>query len=264
MEKQKKRKANMSRKKGFTLIELLVVIAIIALLLSIILPSLRMAKEYAMRLRCANNLKSLGQVLNLYAQQYKDFLPEAYYAAHPSGAASYFMFLIDPALPRETRIKEKYNMGPLWTLGLIDIGATFYCPSNQKTPFSYDAYGGPENWPSVVTALVGSSENPNVVRIGYSYLPQSSQKKMTVGSRTFPEVAKRLSQTHPRYSVALDVLQTRERMSHQRGGYAGANLLYSDSSVQFRSNSAILKNKSAGSDFMTDPLTWRSLIQELE
>jgi prepilin-type N-terminal cleavage/methylation domain-containing protein len=44
--------------KGFTLIELLVVIAIIALLLAILMPSLKMAKEYATRLQCANNLKS--------------------------------------------------------------------------------------------------------------------------------------------------------------------------------------------------------------
>lgn len=254
----------MRSQKAFTLIELLVVIAIISMLLSIVLPSLKMAKEYAMRLRCANNLKNMGNILHIYAQQYKDFLPEPYYAAHPSGAASYFMFLINPALPRETRIQEKYNMGPLWTLGLIDTSQTFYCPGNFKTPFSYEAYGGPDNWPSVVPEMIVSTENPNVVRIGYSYLPQSSQKKMTVGSRSFPEAAKKLSQTHPRYSVALDVLQTRDRMSHRRGGYAGANLLYSDSSVQFRSDSEILKDKSYSGDFMSDPVIWRSLIHELE
>jgi prepilin-type N-terminal cleavage/methylation domain-containing protein len=254
----------MSTKKGFTLIELLVVIAVIAMLLSILLPSLKMAKEYATRLRCANNLKSLGQTLHLYAQQYKDFLPEAYYASHPSGAASYFMFLVDPAKPRETRIQEKYNMGLLWTTGLIDTSQTFYCPSNLRTPFSYEAYRGPDDWPSVNPVLIGPSDNPNVVRIGYSYLPQSSRKTMVVGTRTFPDVANKLSETHPKHSIALDVLQTRERMSHQKGGYAGANMLYSDSSVQFRSDSEILKKKTDTSDYMSDPLVWRSLIKELE
>ena len=51
---------------GFTLVELLVVIAIIALLLSILTPSLRKAKSTAMRLACAHNLKQIDLAVNLY------------------------------------------------------------------------------------------------------------------------------------------------------------------------------------------------------
>ncbi len=61
--------------KGFTLIELLVVIAIIALLLSIVLPSLGKAKEYAKRLVCANNTKQLALGVRLYTEQNDDELP---------------------------------------------------------------------------------------------------------------------------------------------------------------------------------------------
>lgn len=53
-------------KKGFTLIELLVVIAIIALLLSIIMPSLKIAKERAMEILCENNIRQFGIGMNLY------------------------------------------------------------------------------------------------------------------------------------------------------------------------------------------------------
>lgn len=49
----------MRRKKGFTLIELLVVIAIIALLMAIILPSLRAAKELASGAVCVSNQRQL-------------------------------------------------------------------------------------------------------------------------------------------------------------------------------------------------------------
>jgi len=51
---------------GFSLVELLVVIGIIALLLSILMPSLRKARSIAMRLACAHNLKQINLAMNLY------------------------------------------------------------------------------------------------------------------------------------------------------------------------------------------------------
>lgn len=53
---------------AFTLIELLVVVAIIALLLSILLPSLQRARDQAKQLQCNTNLRSMGQASFLYAE----------------------------------------------------------------------------------------------------------------------------------------------------------------------------------------------------
>lgn len=61
--------------RGFTLIEILVVVAIIALLISILLPSLRAAREQARRTVCAANLNQQHVGLRSYSIDYKGYLP---------------------------------------------------------------------------------------------------------------------------------------------------------------------------------------------
>lgn len=60
------RRRRHSKDQAFTLIELLVVIAIIALLLAIIMPSLKMAKRQAASIVCRSNLKQWSTIFGLY------------------------------------------------------------------------------------------------------------------------------------------------------------------------------------------------------
>jgi prepilin-type N-terminal cleavage/methylation domain-containing protein/prepilin-type processing-associated H-X9-DG protein len=60
---------------GFTLIELLVVVAIIALLISILLPSLQSAREQAKTTTCAQSLHQLGLSVQYYVDENMDRLP---------------------------------------------------------------------------------------------------------------------------------------------------------------------------------------------
>lgn len=76
-------------KKAFTLIELLVVIAIIAILMTILLPALKNAKEKTKSIACLNNLKQIGLGFHQYVNDNDGFFPYELWYPTASPAPDY-------------------------------------------------------------------------------------------------------------------------------------------------------------------------------
>lgn len=103
---------NRAARPAFTLIELLVVVAIIALLISILLPSLACAREQAKAAKCGVQMRGFGLGLNTYANDNRDWLPG------PNTTGVNFCLQIGPQFKksdlREERVGTFVNLIERW------------------------------------------------------------------------------------------------------------------------------------------------------
>ena len=111
---------NVNKKNAFTLIELLVVIAIIAVLMGVLLPSLRKVREQVKQQKCASQIRQQAMAMLMYAYDCNSKLP----------------------LP-------EYGGNWLWDIDtktvnyMLKSGMTrdmFFCPSNANQYHNIDEY----------------------------------------------------------------------------------------------------------------------------
>jgi prepilin-type N-terminal cleavage/methylation domain-containing protein/prepilin-type processing-associated H-X9-DG protein len=148
------------RRFGFTLVELLVVIGIIALLISILMPSLARARGSAISLDCQARMRVIGQGMQMYAAQYKGNLPLATNYLMVNGGWK--------SKPAATILSETLG-SPEWTVNRIFEDKETIEPDANPVIGSNAVYSGSMNNDWVVSHYV-----PNIRVFPWTPVPGTS------------------------------------------------------------------------------------------
>lgn len=180
------REGNLLRNKGFTLIELLVVISIIALLISILLPSLKCARDQAKSVKCGSTLRMLSNAAQSYATDFNSYYP----GANTTGA-SLMEHYSDQEWHKDHIPVQRYD----WITPLLTYETTLPAKRSSKFYTIFQEYQCPSIWADPPIIYSGSIppdindfRNEPKPNPGISYLMPitfqhwgQNQKNITVG-----------------------------------------------------------------------------------
>jgi prepilin-type N-terminal cleavage/methylation domain-containing protein/prepilin-type processing-associated H-X9-DG protein len=228
----------MKKLRGFTLVELLVVIGIIAVLISILLPSLQRAREAAQRTVCLSNLRSVHQQYMMYALISKDDCPIGCWGA--GYQFSYMIWGTDRYASFGLLIERMMTNPPPagQALPTSDEYKIFYCQADTSLHFQFDTDLNP--WkPGVTNASVRSGYQSRPIDwedreiLWTTALPAPSKCQYAGGkNRKVPRLSKMKN-----LALFSDMVSAPERIDRRH--IRGVNVLYGDGSAKWVDRSLI-------------------------
>jgi prepilin-type processing-associated H-X9-DG protein/prepilin-type N-terminal cleavage/methylation domain-containing protein len=156
---------------GFTLVELLVVTGIIALLIAVMMPGLAAARRHAQTIQCAANLRTIGQAMQQYANEFKGRVPRDYWydleyvQGHILWAEAFGKYVGHP-MPdvRDLSPNRDRILGPEFA----QVGV-YQCPAfpNERQPLDYVTNAWWAGMVGVSGPLINITRMPGSGRIVY-------------------------------------------------------------------------------------------------
>src|SRR4051812_29394818 len=217
-------------KHGFGVLELMVIVGIIALAISMLLPSLCRSRETANRVKCASNLRSIGQALLLYSNDNKGHYPRSTYvqgaaptwgtaAPQPNDvSAALFVLLRTQDITPELFVRPSSNAekGAFGGAGKTALNCSNWADVNRTPSYSYHNPYSPYQEP------------------GAPMKPEGFSAEFAVAADINPGVG-------GNYSDVLGVTTTSSARDMKRANSKnhdedGQNVLYDDGHVSFEQN----------------------------
>ncbi|MBN1764143.1 MAG: prepilin-type N-terminal cleavage/methylation domain-containing protein [Sedimentisphaerales bacterium] len=259
----------MKKRHAFTLIELLVVISIIALLISILMPALNMARSQAKITVCATRLHQVGLAMTEYSLAFEKLPaaedkygnPESHAYAAYRGDSNYLDDNGDPIPLRWALLYEE---------GFMETPECFYCPANRNDWTRYESYTNPLPWGSLPQVYNTTNGSNQWVRIGYTYFTIPKSGVQWDDYRLKP--AQKFDSLDPDLPYATDILHGRSNLSHQKNKSSdnfyhkssnySVNALYPDAHVSLCKDETVFDENTAWEWFANESIDLSSSSDE--